>query len=150
MEYKLLDIGVGVILTRQPEILSGEISVSFVNAPEGATAIFEEKAGDSFYRELSSDGTCSLPPSISGEVRVSVAVFSGVARPKRWICEEFKVCKEQNGCILVAPNDMNLPQTVVELRLENEAIREELKNTNEKYNKLYEALEKIMEGYDLT
>ena len=60
MEYKLLDNGVGVILTRQPEIVEDELFIDFADAPADATAIFETKGGNSYYRLLS-DGLCSLP-----------------------------------------------------------------------------------------
>ena len=45
---------------------------------------------------------------------------------------------------------MNLPQTVVELRLENQEIRASYKRLEERYEELKDMLEKIMEGYDFT
>ena len=150
MEYKLLDNGVGVILTRQPEIVEDELYINCANAPANATAIFETMEGDSYYRLLS-DGLCSLPvQKIVGEVKVTVALLNGETPPRRWLCEEFKVSIQRNGGALVAPNDMNLPQTVVELRLENQEIRASYKRLEERYEELKDMLEKIMEGYDFT
>ena len=150
MEYKLLDNGVGVILTRQPEIVEDELFIDFADAPADATAIFETKGGNSYYRLLS-DGLCSLPiKKIVGEVKVTVALLNGETPPRRWLCEEFKVSIQRNGGALVAPNDMNLPQTVVELRLENQEIRASHKRLEERYEELKDMLEKIMEGYDFT
>ena len=45
---------------------------------------------------------------------------------------------------------MNLPQTVVELRLENQEIRASYNRLEALYAELKETLEKIMEGYDFT
>lgn len=150
MEYKLLDNGVGVILTRQPEIVEDELFIDFTDAPADATAIFETKGGTPYYRLLS-DGLCSLPvKKIIGEVKVTVALLNGETPPRRWLCEEFKVSIQRNGGALVAPNDMNLPQTVVELRLENQEIRASYKRLEERYEELKDMLKKIMEGYDFT
>ena len=150
IEYKLLDNHKGVILTRQPHIAADELSFSFEGAPSDATAIFEIQNGDCYYRSLS-NGRCSLPLSnVSGEVKVTVALLNGETPPRRWLCEEFKADKQRNGGTLIAPNDMNLPQTVVALQLENQEIRQLFTNLKEQYDKLNAKLEKIMEGYDFT
>ena len=39
-EYKLLNDGQGVILTRQPGAVDGDLIVSFDGAPDGAVALF--------------------------------------------------------------------------------------------------------------
>ena len=130
--------------------MEDELYINFANAPANATAIFETMAGDSYYRLLS-DGLCSLPvQKIVGEVKVTVALLNGETPPRRWLCEEFKVSIQRNGGALVAPNDMNLPQTVVELRLENQEIRASYNRLEALYAELKETLEKIMEGYDFT
>lgn len=150
MEYKLLDNGVGVILTRQPEIVEDELFIDFVDAPADATAIFETKGGNTYYR-LISDGLCSLPvKKIIGEVKVTVALLNGETPPRRWLCEEFKVSIQRNGGALVAPNDMNLPQRFVELKLENESIRQNQERLEGRVKELEDRLEKLLEGYDLT
>jgi len=150
MEYRLLDNGVGVILTRQPKIAEGELLVSFAGAPADSTAIFETESGDCYYRKLS-DGACSLPVSkIFGEVKVTVALLNGKTPTRRWLCEEIKAENQNSGCALIAPNDMNLPQTVVELRLENQEIRQTQEELKKLCKELKDTLEKIMEGYDFT
>ena len=50
MEYRLLDNGKGIMLTRQPEFISGDLYISFTGAPEGATAIIVNGQKDSLYR----------------------------------------------------------------------------------------------------
>lgn len=151
MEYKLLDNATGVILTRQPEMVSDgeELYVQFNNSDPDATAIFERKGGDSLYRLLS-DGLCSVPVAkLKGIVTVTVANLNGKTPIKRWFCEEIKVEKE-NGGYLVSPNDMNLPQVVASLRLENEEIRLQQAALEDKYDTLERKLTEIMEGYNLT
>ena len=39
MEYKVLDNGTAVILTRQPELVYDELYITFTGAPANATAI---------------------------------------------------------------------------------------------------------------
>ena len=39
MEYKLLCDKTGVILTRQPELVTDKLFITFTGAPEGATAV---------------------------------------------------------------------------------------------------------------
>lgn len=149
LEYKILGNGTAVILTRQPEIVHGELRVDFTCAPLGATAIFESN-GSSVYRLL--DGiSCSVPVSrLDGAVKVTLALLDGSASPKKWVCEELMTKKEKNGGVLVSPNDMNLPQRYIELKLENEEIRRENKCLAERVKKLENRLETILEGYDLT
>ncbi len=151
MEYKLLDNATGVILTRQPEMVSEgeELYVQFNNNDPDATAIFERKGGDSLYRLLS-DGLCSVPVAkLCGVVSVTVANLNGKTPLKRWLCEEIKVEKESGG-YLVSPNDMNLPQVVVSLRLENEELRSAQAKQEAEIQELREMLTEIMEGYNLT
>lgn len=50
MEYKILDNGTAVVLTRQPEMVYDELYVDFSGAPSGATAIFE-CGGEDVYRQ---------------------------------------------------------------------------------------------------
>ena len=150
MQYKIFENGTGVILTRQPDLEQNDLFVEFVDAPLGATAIFETKNGDSFYRVLE-DGVCSFPVSrLSGEVKVTLAILDGKTPPHRWICEEFKVSNLKNGGTLIAPNDMNLPQRFVELKLENEVIRKANERLEKRLSDLENQFEKLLEGYDLT
>lgn len=148
MVYKLLDNGSGVILTRQPANAESALFVHFMGVPANATAIFTLESGETYYRDLSDD-SCSLPAAkLQGAIKVTVAVLDKTPL-RRWICEEFKADKLKEGT-LIAPNDMNLPQTVVELRLENEKLRSTCRNLEEMYKELSDKLEKIMEGYDFT
>ncbi len=148
MEYKVLDNGTAVILSRQPETVYDELHISFSGAPLGATAILESD-GNSLYRQL--DGvSCSVSvDKLNGVVRVTVVLLDGSASPRRWYCEELFAEKLRDGGTLISPNDMNLPQRFVELKMENEAIRQSHERLEKRLDELEEKFEDLLEGYDL-
>lgn len=152
LKYKLLTNGSGVLVSRQPGTVKKTIEFSFSDLGKVTTAIFEtvkNSETSTYYRELS-DGKCSLDISdISGTVKV-VAAHLGGARTTRYICEELQLTKLSSGEILVAPNDMNLPGTVTQIRIELDEIRKGVSDILKKYEELEDSLEKIMEGYDVT
>ena len=148
MEYRLLNDGCGVILTRQPEIISEELAITFTGAPDGAVAIFSHN-GTSHYRELN-EGCCVLSvPFLTGEISVRVIHYNGSARPPSWSCEGI-IAKDYHGGVLVAPDDNNLPLEVTRLKIANHELRDGLTDLEKKYTQLYEKLNSLMEGYDLT
>ena len=118
-----------------------------MTAPSDATAIIE--TGEiSLYRKLS-EGSCAVPiKKLSGEVRVTVVITNGKTPLQKWLCEELKVEKLKDGGILIYPNDLNLPQTIVDLRLENHNIREEYRTIKEELEAVKKRLEEITEPYD--
>lgn len=150
MEIKLLDNNRGVILTRQPELIYGNLYITFTGAPEFATAIFERQDGESLYRSLE-DGLCGVPENfLQGEIKITVTKFDGTVSPQKWACEGLKITKQKKGGVLVAPNDMNIPEQMVELQLELQEMREREKIQAEKISELNTKLEKLLEGYDIT
>lgn len=147
-EYRVLNNGTAVLLTRQPSLENGEIYVAFTGAPSGATAIFEFN-GNSIYRLLD-DGTCTIPADkLKGPVVVTLAILDGSSRPEKWICEELVADVWENGAVLISPNDANLPQRVTELALENEELRALLGKLAGEIQSLKDKLESLYEGYDL-
>lgn len=147
-EYRVLNNGTAVLLTRRPSLESGEICVTFTGAPSGATAIFEFN-GNSIYRLLE-DGMCTIPANkLKGPVGVTLALLDGSSRPKKWVCEELVADVWENGAVLVSPNDANLPQRVTELALENEELRVLLGKLAGEIQSLKDKLESLYEGYDL-
>ena len=148
MEYKILDNGTAVVLTRHPEIAYDRLYIDFLGAPSGATAIFES-GGVYLYRTLN-DVTCSVPvDKLNGVVKVTVALLDGSTPLKRWACEELKAERLRDGGTLISPNDMNLPQRFVELELECESIRQTNKHIETRLKELEGRLDKLFEGYDL-
>ena len=146
MRVRLLDNGTGVILSRQPFITHEDEIIEFENAPLNSVVIYE-KNGLQFYREIK-DGRAVFPFSImDGIIKISVSIIISAAN--MWICEEIRADHLENGGVLVAPNDMNLPQMVVDLKLESEALRAENKEIRETLNAFEDKLQGILEGYDI-
>ncbi len=149
IEYKLLNNGKGVILTRQPILVRGSLTIEFKGAPIGSTAIFALFDGTSCYRTIAEDGTCSIPvSSLEGEARVTVAQLDESA-DATWRCEGLKVQPCANG-MLVAPNDGDLPQRVVDIAVELHEVRAYVNLLDGRLSALADKLSNMMEGYDLT
>ncbi len=147
-EYRVLDNGTAVLMTRQPALEEGDVLITFTGAPDGATAVFES-GKDAIYRLLK-DGCCLVPSDkLCGAVRVTLAVLDGTARPRKWVCEELMADRWESGLVMISPNDANLPQRVTELKLENENIRQMGRELQERIVALEERLERLYEGYDL-
>lgn len=147
-EYRVLENGTAVLMTRQPMLEVEKIKITFTGAPEGVTAIFEN-GSNTIYRALENN-VCTIPVDIlSGPVSVTLAILDKSARPKKWICEELLADKWKNGAVLISPNDSNLPMRVLELKLENEKIRKNQERLEERLDKLSARLDDLYEGYDL-
>ena len=148
MEYKLLDNKKGLLLTRQPEIIQQHLLITFSGAPENATAIFENGNGDSLYRLLQ-DNTCSLPARfLEGDIKVSITILDTSHKPPIWRCEEIKTQKQNTG-VLVSPNDMNLPQQMIEIQLEQQKITDTIGILTGQLLEFDKKLKKLLDGYDI-
>lgn len=148
MEYKLLDNMTGVVLTRSPEVVAGEMTMVFKGAPACATVILECD-GQPYYRPLI-DGVChTRVAQFSGSVKVTVVEENNSARPARWRCEPIKVTPMTGNRVFVSPDDGNMPEEVVRLRQENEQIRMTLAAFGKRLAELSEELENIREGYNI-
>lgn len=56
MEYKLIElVKKGFILTREPEVVTDELIITFTGAPDGATAIFENADRAAWYASLTEE-----------------------------------------------------------------------------------------------
>lgn len=152
MEYKLLKSYMkGILLTRQPEAVTDgdELYITFTGAPDGATAIFEGEDGYSLYRVLK-DESCKIPSTfLLGTITVRVAVLNGTTSSPVYICEGIKATVTA-AAIIVRPDDTNLPDTVREIQLNLQEIKDEMENFTKKYSELNTKLTKLLEGYDIT
>ena len=149
--YRLLTNSTGVLLARGAQLVRDSLFVRFENTPENATAIFE-CGGKECYRVLSEQeqSDCVIPADfLNGTVKVTVAVLDGSARPTKWICEAFTAERQEDGSIFVAPDDTNLPQKVADLRVENDALRKNVKELTQKIENLETRIQTMLEGYDL-
>lgn len=150
IDYKVFDNGTAVIISRQPAIvpIGEEVYIRFKNAPDDVTTAILEIGGKETYRPISA-GTCAIPASrLVGEIKVTLAVLDGSARPRIWKCEGL-VATPCGGDILLTPNDMNLPERFNELKAENEEIRAEICTLKNSISALNDHMEKMLEGYNL-
>jgi hypothetical protein len=145
IDYKLLNNGTAVILTRQPIVVYDEFIISALDSPP-KMSISARTENISLYRELINGERIIPTNKLIGVLSVSFVVSDDAVPLKRWVGEELKIEKLKDGGVLICPNDLNLPQAVADLRVENDEIRkgyaefkELIKKTNERIDKLYDA-----------
>lgn len=149
MEYKLLNGNDGVIMTREPEIVSGMLYITFTGAPEKATAIFERDDGESAYRALS-DGLCGIESGwLHGTIKVTVALLIGSMRADRWLCESFCAKQQENGRVLIYPDNINIQEKIVKLQEGYSDLKDEAGKLTQKVTELETKIIKLLEGYDI-
>lgn len=150
MEYKILkNYKSGILLTRQCEVVQEELIITFADAPENATAIFDN-GNDSLYRLLQNN-TCKIPVSfLSGSVSVSVAVLDGKTSSPAYVCEKIKATKICDNKVAVSPDDGNLPEKICKMQVDMQEIVDRLSELTAKQTELEAKIEKIIEGYDVT
>lgn len=148
MKYSLLRNGVGVILTRHLHVADNSIRFSFENAPLNATVIFDRDDGTSLYRRLD-NGECDISVRYlrGGVFRVTVAVLDS-GNSSKWKCEEIRATMLPSGEICISPNDMDLPQRVVDLYVENEKLHREVEDLTGKIKALEDRLQALYDGHD--
>ena len=149
MIYKVLNNNTAVLLTMSPQIIYGNLRISFEDAPGNVTAIF--KCGDaSYYRELK-DGICEIPSDkLSGEVKISLAILDTKTPLQKWICDSLNAQRTKDGGVLVSLKDLIAPETVAKLRIENQNIRNEFAAVRSELQRLDALYHKIMDVYDFT
>lgn len=151
MKIKLTDNFKGIILTRSPETTKDDIYITFQEAPSGAVAVFSTAAGLTYYRKISLDGECVIAARLLvGNTNLSVTVPDDGAGERKWICEGIRIEELGNGVCAVFPNDMDLPQKVNELFLENEQLRNNVSRLTDKLSELKKRIDSLLEGYDIT
>ena len=148
MVYKLLDNNTAILITRHPKLVHKELNFEFLCAPEDATAVIDI-SGNLIYRNLKK-GKITIPSSkLRGNIKMTIAILNGTVTPKSWTCDVLKVDLLQDGSVLVYPDDLNLQQIIVDLRLENEDIRRENTEINKKLSSLEKRLDNLMDGYNI-
>ena len=149
MTYKIFNNGRGVITSREPELVSGDLEFLFNGAPEGATAIIIAQNGTSYYRELK-ERRCSVPSKyFEGSVEVGVAVMNGKIPTDRWSCEGLRAIKQPGGQVLILPDDGDIPGIMAMMRVEMDELRQENKKLKEAQAALRRDFETIKQGYNL-
>ena len=148
MEYKLIEVArKGFILTREPEVVTDELIITFTGAPNNATAIFENGLGDSLYRLLN-NGVCSVPAGfLTGVVKCTVAVIDGAPKAPKFICESIYI-KHTNGGVVCCPDGVDIPLQMIETLSQVQDIKNNLNELAKQQKTLSEKLDKLIEGYD--
>lgn len=148
MEYKLIkNLKKGFILTRTPETVDKELIISFIDVPNGATAIIENEQGNSLYRAIK-DNTCSIPKDfIKGIIKVAVAVINGNQGQPKYVCEEI-FSKQTDGGLIICPNGLDVPLQIVEICSQLQELGNQIMELSSKSEKLEENLNKLLDGYD--
>lgn len=132
----------GFLLTRNPKLVEKELTISFSNAPQNATAIFSNEEGTNLYRDLK-DNACVIPLQfLVGEIKVAVADL-GDSLADRCLCESF-YAERKGELLFVYPNGMDMPVQVVELYGELQKLKTELLKRDAKLSQL----EKRVESYE--
>ncbi len=150
MEYRLLCDNTGVILTRQAELISGELLIQFTGAPEGSTAIFERDDGHSLYRPIN-DENCSVDEDfLHGTIKVTVVVLNGSVKPPKWLCEGIRAIGVKNAGVIISPDDVNLQEKLIKLQMNYADVSVKADKNEREIKELREKLEKLLEGYDIT
>ena len=149
MKYRLLDSGVGIAITRRAQLLNEILVFEFAGADEGLL-ILENEEGIFFYRDVLA-GRCEIEISkLQGAVKVTFVVKGNGDTHRKWVCEPLFVDHIEQGGALVCPDDMNLPQVVADLRVENEAMRRDAADLRESIKALNERFDALLEGWDIT
>lgn len=150
MVYRIFNNERGVITSREPITLSGDIPFRFEGAPEGATAIITNQDGTSYYRELV-NCECSVPSKyLNGCVSVSLALMNGKIPTSRWSCEGIKVIRQPGDVVLIMPDDGDIPGTMAMMQVELDELRTENKRLKESQDALKKEFESLKKGYNLT
>ena len=148
IEYKLLESGEGIIITREPQIFIGNVEICFLNAPTETSVILENE-GRSFHRALDK-GRCAVPGGkLSGSIKVTAISVRGDLPPKKWRCDSIKAAHTETGGVLIFPNDTDVGKKIMELKLADAELRSFADSLNARIKELEERLNKLYEGYDL-
>lgn len=148
MKYKVLDNGSAVLCERQPALVRDSLILKFVDAPNGASAVFEA-GGATYYRRLDNKGYCEIPRAfLSGHIRVVLAVLGGDTM-ERIVCENLRAEELEDGGALVSPDDMSLPLVVSQLCCENEELRKLVGKLTARMEQLEKLIDKFVKGHAL-
>lgn len=150
IRYRFFGAGMTTITTRQPVIIPSaeKLCLCFDGKPEEATTAILQAGAHEMYLTLTDACAVLQAGRLSGNIKVTLAAIDSSARPQVWKCEEISTTPCEGG-ILIAPNDMNMPERFTELKKENEEIRAELGKVKAEISALQNRIERMLEGYDL-
>lgn len=148
MIITLLQTMRGVITDRNPEVIEDMLELRFENAPDGAVAIIDSKAGK-YYRPIT-DGVSTINiKAIDGLVMVEVITPDGTSTPSRWRCENMVAIRLPDASVWLAPDDSEASSWVAKCFIELEEANRRIKVLEERLEKLQKKVEGLYEAYDL-
>ena len=144
VKYKLFENKVGAITGRTPALFKDFVPFCFEGAPDNSTAILKDKSGNTIYRDLTAESTCSFPISFfEGEISVTLKDLKR-SFEVLWNCEAIKCEKNGNG-VWIMPAEINLPLKIFQIYHEMDKLKKELENQKQEIASLKEAYQ----GYDV-
>jgi hypothetical protein len=150
MQYKIFKASrKGLILTRNIEEVKEDLTVQFLGAPDGATAIFTDDKNGSVYKTLDDKKSCVLPKNIlQSPLKVVVTVIGGTKVEPIYSCETI-VPKVVGNTLVVMPEEIDSGTELRKVYDTMQKLSDKYDKLEKKYNALSERLESLMEGYDL-
>ncbi len=145
-KYRLCDNGRGVLMTREPVLIEGELKLELEGVIDGYTAVI--RSGESvFYRPVK-DGSCEIDASklASGAVQISLAKDDEV-KPTWTLDELYSVCA--GNVAVVSGNTLEYDRLLSEQRVEMDALRADMllfKAELEQFRKDFDA---VYKGYEI-
>ncbi len=148
MIFTLLQTMRGIITDRNPEMVEAVLELHFENAPNGAVAIIDSKAGK-YYRPIS-DGISTInKKAVEGLVNIEVILPNGSSTPPRWRCEPLVAVELRDGSVWLAPDDSEATQRVAACFSELADANRRIKSLEDRLEQLQKKVEGLYEAYDL-
>ena len=148
MKIVLLNNYTAVIVDRSAQIAGDEIDleVGGVEIPNGSSLVAMCGNGISHYQEIK-DGRCTLPTKhLDGVIPIFIKVFD--EKVLTWKCEAL-YCQRLADGVLVSPNDSDLPEEFAKLKLENDEIRNYIRELEDHILKFNKELNDMKRGWNV-
>lgn len=148
MIITLLQTMKGIITDRNPEIVEAVLELRFENAPTGAVAIIDSKAGK-YYRPIT-DGISTINiKAVEGLVNIEVILPDGSSTPPRWRCEPLVAVRLRDGSVWLSPDDSEASRRVSACFVELADANRRIELLEKSLEKLQKKVEGLYEAYDL-
>lgn len=123
MTYRLCKNGRGVLMTREPIMITGALELEFIGASEDHTAVI--KNGENVYYRNIHAGKCELEAEkiLPGVIQIYI-ISDNAANPECVLDELFATCGDSE--IAICGNTLEYDKLLTEQRLEMEELRSEI------------------------
>ena len=122
MLYKICNNGRGVLVTREPQFVDGELVLEFDGADEGYVAILQ--TGDKKYYRNIREGRCAYAANLIKTGAVTVTVVKDDELRPVYECDGlYALCRE--GVLVIEGNTLEYDRLLAEQRVEIDELRED-------------------------